>query len=268
MPSGAESVSQGHRQPGSRGWFNSNGVRILRTLKSVHGGQDLDSQTIMLVEDEPQITEMLRFALERAGYSTRIARSAEEALRMLDGPLPGALIIDWMLPGASGIELARQLRRDELFADLPMIMLTARGEEADTLKGFDAGVDDYITKPFSPRELIARIRALQRRSTRSEAGVVQIENLSLDLNNHSVSVAGEPVRLGPTEFKMLALLVQQPNRTFSRSQLLDRIWGRSADVEERTVDVHILRLRRALKEHAFDNRIETVRGLGYRFAPQ
>ncbi len=220
----------------------------------------------MLVEDEPQISEMLRFALQRAGFATRVAGSAEEALRMLDGPLPGVLIIDWMLPGASGVELARQLRRDDLFADLPMIMLTARGEEADTLKGFDAGVDDYITKPFSPRELIARIRALQRRSTRSDTGVVQVENLSVDINNHSVSVDGQTVPVGPTEFRLLALLVQQPDRTFTRAQLLDRIWGRAADVEERTVDVHILRLRRALRDYCWDARIETVRGLGYRFA--
>ena len=185
---------------------------------------------------------------------------------MLDGPLPGTLVIDWMLPGVSGVELARRLRRDEMFAQLPMIMLTARGEEADTLKGFDAGVDDYITKPFSPRELIARVRALQRRAGQPSDGVVQIGNLTIDLKSHRLSVDGQAIHLGPTEFRLLSFLVQHPDRAFDRAQLLDRVWGRSVYVEERTVDVHVLRLRRALKPHGLDKLIETVRGIGYRFA--
>jgi two-component system, OmpR family, phosphate regulon response regulator PhoB len=227
----------------------------------------MNTQTVMLVEDEPEISEMLTFALNRAGFTTRAASSAEEALRMLDGPLPGALIIDWMLPGASGVELARRLRHDKLFADLPMIMLTARGEEADKLKGFDAGIDDYITKPFSPRELIARLRALQRRSGQPADGVVRIGDLTIDLNSHRLTIADQPIHLGPTEFRLLSFLVQHPNRAFDRAQLLDRVWGRSVYVEERTVDVHVLRLRRALKGHGLDKWLETVRGVGYRFAP-
>jgi two-component system, OmpR family, phosphate regulon response regulator PhoB len=226
----------------------------------------MDTQTILLVEDEPEIAEMLTFALNRAGFTTRIAGSAEEALKMLDGPLPGTLVIDWMLPGASGVELARRLRRDEMFSQLPMIMLTARGEETDTLKGFDAGVDDYMTKPFSPRELIARVRALQRRAGQPNDGVIRIGELTIDLKSHRLSAAGVPIHLGPTEFRLLSFLVQHPDRAFDRAQLLDRVWGRSVYVEERTVDVHVLRLRRALKPYGLDKLIETVRGIGYRFA--
>jgi len=227
--------------------------------------QTMNTQTILLVEDEPEISDMLTFALNRAGFTTRTAGSAEDALKMLDGPLPGALIIDWMLPGASGVELARRLRRDELFADLPMIMLTARGEEADKLKGFDVGVDDYLTKPFSPRELIARIRALQRRSGQPAEGVIRVGDLTVDLNSHRLTVRDQPVHLGPTEFRLLSFLIQHPERAFDRAQLLDRVWGRSVYVEERTVDVHVLRLRRALKPYGVDTWVETVRGVGYRF---
>jgi two-component system, OmpR family, phosphate regulon response regulator PhoB len=226
----------------------------------------MDTQTILLVEDEPEIAEMLTFALNRAGFTTRIAGSAEEALKMLDGPLPGTLVIDWMLPGASGVELARRLRRDEVFSQLPMIMLTARGEEADTLKGFDAGIDDYMTKPFSPRELIARVRALQRRSGQPADGIIRAGELTIDLKSHRLSVRDAPIHLGPTEFRLLSFLVQHPDRAFDRAQLLDRVWGRSVYVEERTVDVHVLRLRRALKPYGLDKLIETVRGIGYRFA--
>lgn len=225
----------------------------------------MNTQTIMLVEDEPEISEMLTFALNRAGFETRSAGSAEEALRMLDGPLPGAIIIDWMLPGASGVELARRLRGDALFADLPMIMLTARGEETDKLKGFDAGVDDYLTKPFSPRELIARIRALQRRSGQPAEGVIRAGDLVIDQLSHRVTIRDEPIHLGPTEFRLLSFLAQHPERAFDRAQLLDRVWGRSVYVEERTVDVHVLRLRRALKPYGLDTWIETVRSVGYRF---
>jgi two-component system phosphate regulon response regulator PhoB len=226
----------------------------------------MNTQTVLLVEDEPEISEMLIFALNRAGFSTRAAGSAEEALKMLEGPLPGALIIDWMLPGVSGVELARRLRRDELFADLPMIMLTARGEEADKLKGFDVGVDDYLTKPFSPRELIARIRALQRRSGQPAEGIIRVGDLTIDLNSHRLTVRDQVIHLGPTEFRLLSFLIQHPERAFDRAQLLDRVWGRSVYVEERTVDVHVLRLRRALKPFGLDAWVETVRGVGYRFA--
>jgi len=227
----------------------------------------MTSQTVLLVEDEPEIREMLTFALNRAGFNTLCAGNAEEALQLLDGPMPAVIVIDWMLPGASGIDLARRLRRDELFADLPMIMLTARGEEADKLKGFDSGVDDYLTKPFSPRELIARIRALQRRSGGAVDGRLTIGLLTVDLKSHRLMFGETPIHLGPTEFRLLTFLMQHPDRAFDRAQLLDRVWGRSVYVEERTVDVHVLRLRRALKPFRLDTLVETVRGVGYRLAP-
>ena len=227
----------------------------------------MTTQTVMLVEDEIEIREMLSFALTRAGFDTLCAGSAEEALRLLDGPTPAVIIIDWMLPGASGVELARRLRRDELFVDLPIIMLTARGEEVDKLKGFESGVDDYITKPFSPRELIARIRALQRRSGAALDGRLAIGNLIVDLKSHRLTIGDTPIHLGPTEFRLLTFLMQHPDRAFDRAQLLDRVWGRSVYVEERTVDVHILRLRRALKPFGLDALVETVRGVGYRLSP-
>lgn len=227
----------------------------------------MTTQTVMLVEDEIEIREMLSFALTRAGFDTLCAGSAEEALRLLDGPAPSVIIIDWMLPGASGVELARRLRRDELFVDLPIIMLTARGEEVDKLKGFESGVDDYITKPFSPRELIARIRALQRRSGAALDGRLAIGNLIVDLKSHRLTIGDTPIHLGPTEFRLLTFLMQHPDRAFDRAQLLDRVWGRSVYVEERTVDVHILRLRRALKPFGLDALVETVRGVGYRLSP-
>jgi two-component system phosphate regulon response regulator PhoB len=226
----------------------------------------MTTQTVMLVEDEPEIREMLTFALNRAGFDTVGAGSAEEAMQLLDGPVPTVVVIDWMLPGASGIDLARRLRRDELFADLPMIMLTARGEEADKLKGFDAGVDDYLTKPFSPRELVARIRALQRRAGGAVDGRLAVGQLTVDLKSHRVAFGETPIHLGPTEFRLLAFFMQHPDRAFDRAQLLDRVWGRSVFLEERTVDVHILRLRRTLKPFRLDALVQTVRGVGYRLA--
>ena len=226
----------------------------------------METQTVMLVEDELEIREMLTFALTRAGFNAIGAASAEEAMRLLDGPLPAVLVIDWMLPGASGIDLAMRLRRDKLFTDLPIIMLTARGEEADKLKGFDAGVDDYLTKPFSPRELVARIRALQRRAGGVVDGILKIDALEIDLKSHRITIGDTPIHLGPTEFRLLTFLMQHPDRAFDRAQLLDRVWGRSVYVEERTVDVHVLRLRRALKPYGLDALVETVRGVGYRLA--
>ncbi len=227
----------------------------------------MTSQTILLVEDEQEIREMLRFSLSRAGFAVREAESAEAALKALDGPLPGLLIIDWMLPGMSGVELARRLRRDRHTTALPIIMLTARGEEADKLKSFDSGVDDYVVKPFSPKELIARVRALLRRSGAPADDLLEAGPIQLDLAAHRVAVHGKPVTMGPTEFRLLALFMAHPHRAFQRSQLLDQVWGRSAYLEERTVDVHVLRLRKALKPHGLHTAIETVRGVGYRFAP-
>ena len=219
---------------------------------------------ILLVEDETDIHEMLSFAFERAGLDVQIAETAEQALEILDGPLPSLVIIDWMLPGMTGIELARRLRRDPLTGDLPLLMLTARGEESDKLKSFDAGVDDYVTKPFSPRELIARVRALLRRSGDPADGILALGPLTLDTKGHHVSVGSDRIHVGPTEFRLLELLMRNPNRAFDRTQLLDRVWGRNVYLEERTVDVHVLRLRKALHPFGMDKAVETVRGVGYR----
>ena len=221
---------------------------------------------ILLVEDETDIREMLSFAFERAGLAVQTAETAEQALDLLDGPLPSLVIIDWMLPGMSGIELARRLRRDPLTTELPLLMLTARGEESDKLKSFDAGIDDYVTKPFSPRELIARIRALLRRSGNPEDGVLALGPLTLDTRGHHVRVGDDRVDVGPTEFRLLELLMRNPNRAFDRTQLLDRVWGRNVYVEERTVDVHVLRLRKALTPFGMGKAVQTVRGVGYRLA--
>ena len=224
------------------------------------------SNSVLVIEDEQEVREMLSFSLTRSGFTVCEAANAEEALRRLDGPLPSLVIIDWMLPGMNGVDLARRLRRDEHTANLPMIMLTARGEQADKLKSFDSGVDDYITKPFSPKELVARMRALLRRSGAPEDGVLKSGALRLDLNAHKLSVEGKAVKIGPTEFRLLELFMRNPNRAFGRSQLLDRVWGRSIYVEERTVDVHVLRLRKTLKPHGLHKLVQTVRGVGYRFS--
>jgi two-component system phosphate regulon response regulator PhoB len=222
--------------------------------------------TVLIVEDEDEIRDMLSFSLARAGYSVVSAADAEEALQSLDGPLPDLIIIDWMLPGMSGIDLARIMRNDAVTSDLPMIMLTAKGEEVDKLKSFEAGVDDYVTKPFSPRELIARVKAILRRSGAPEEGVLVVERLKLDTRARRLSVDGDEVRIGPTEFRLLEFLMRHPERVFDRGQLLDRVWGRTVYIEERTVDVHVLRLRKILAPFGLDNFIQTVRGVGYRFS--
>lgn len=226
----------------------------------------LDS--VLLVEDEADIREMLTFTLERSGFNVVSAETAEQALEILDGPLPNLVLIDWMLPGMSGVDLARRLRRDPLTAELPLLMLTARGEESDKLKSFDAGIDDYVTKPFSPRELTARVKALLRRSGEPENGVLAHGRLCLDTRAHSVRVGDQTVSLGPTEFRLLELLMRHPDRAFDRTQLLDRVWGRNVYIEERTVDVHVLRLRKALSPFGMANAVETVRGVGYRLSAQ
>lgn len=226
----------------------------------------MNANVILLIEDEAEIRDMLRFSLTRAGFEVWDVESAEAALARLDGVLPGLLIIDWMLPGMSGVELARRLRQDPLTAQLPMIMLTARGEETDKLKSFDSGIDDYMTKPFSPRELIARVKALLRRSGAPEDGILECDRIGLDLKAHQLIIDGSPTSIGPTEFRLLELFVNHPGRAFDRSQLLDRVWGRSVYIEERTVDVHVLRLRKVLKPFGLDHLIQTVRGVGYRFS--
>ncbi len=230
------------------------------------GVTDVSRNSVLLIEDEPEIREMLTFSLERAGFDVVAAATAEQALDILDGPLPQLLIIDWMLPGMSGVELARRLRRDPLTADLPLVMLTARGEESDKLKSFDAGIDDYVTKPFSPRELVARIKALMRRVGNPADGKIQAGGVEIDTNSHRLTVNGAPVHVGPTELRLLEMLMRHPDRAFARAQLLDRVWGRNVYVEERTIDVHVLRLRKALAPFGADDHIQTVRGVGYRFS--
>lgn len=227
----------------------------------------MSGNRVLVVEDEADIRDMLSFSLERAGYSVIESPDAEQALQRLEGPLPDLVIIDWMLPGLSGLDLARRLRRDPLTAELPLLMLTARGDEADKLRSFDVGIDDYVTKPFSPRELVARIRAVLRRTGSPEAGQLQFGDLVLDTQSHRLSVGGEPIHAGPTEFRLLEFLMRHPDRAFDREQLLDRVWGRSVYVEERTVDVHILRLRKVLAPHDKAGWVQTVRGVGYRFSP-
>lgn len=224
------------------------------------------AESILLVEDEPEIREMLSFSLVRAGFDVIETDSAETALERLQGPPPKLLIIDWRLPGMSGVDLVRRLRRDPVTAELPLIMLTARGEESDKLAGFDAGIDDYVVKPFSPKELIARVKSLLRRAGSTADGKVVAGLIEVDTRGHRVTVRGSRVHLGPLEFRLLEQLMRWPERAFDRAQLLDRVWGRNVFVEERTVDVHILRLRKALAPFGADGCIETVRGVGYRFA--
>ncbi|MBU0592217.1 MAG: phosphate regulon transcriptional regulator PhoB [Gammaproteobacteria bacterium] len=222
---------------------------------------------ILVVEDEPAIQELLSFNLQQAGHHTLNATSAEQALSLLRDTLPDLILLDWMLPGVSGIEFARRLKADAYTRTIPIIMLTARGEEQDKIVGFDTGADDYITKPFSPRELMARIKAvLRRRAPQMTDDPVEIGGLRLDPACHRVTASGRPVDLGPTEFRLLHFLMTHAERVHSRSQLLDQVWGNQVFVEDRTVDVHIRRLRRALEETGHEHLIQTVRGSGYRFS--
>jgi two-component system phosphate regulon response regulator PhoB len=229
----------------------------------------MTDKTILLIEDEAAIREMLCMALERAGYRVWQAGDGAEAERLLADGLPDLILLDWMLPGASGPEIARHLRRDEVTRKVPIIMLTARSEEEDCVRGLDSGVDDYITKPFSPRELVARIRALLRRASPAEAdGTIDADGLVLDTHSHRVSARGTALEMGPTEFRLLQFFMTHPERVYSRTQLLDMVWSRGSFVEERTVDVHIRRLRKALEEGGYDHMVQTVRGAGYRFSAQ
>ena len=221
--------------------------------------------SILVVEDDPEIRELLVFTLTREGYNVIEADTAEVALQKLDSRVPDLILVDWMLPGMDGVELAKRLRREELTTQTPLVMLTARGEETDKLKSFAGGIDDYITKPFSPRELLARVKALLRRSGRPQNNLVEASGIWLDLNSYRMTVHGKEIQISPTEYKLLEVLMRNPDRAFERSQLLDRVWGRQIYVEERTVDVHMLRLRKILKPHGVDTTLQTVRGIGYRF---
>ena len=225
------------------------------------------STTILVVEDEPAIQELISVNLSFAGHKVLRAFDAEQAQTLIRAELPDLILLDWMLPGASGITLAKKLRADERTRQVPVIMLTAKGAENDKIEGLEAGADDYITKPFSPKELMARIKAvLRRRAPQLTDDVIQIGSLKLDPATHRVTGNGLALTVGPTEFRLLHFFMTHTERVFSRAQLLDQVWGDHVFVEERTVDVHIRRLRKALEPSGHENHIETVRGAGYRFA--
>ncbi|UNK41403.1 phosphate regulon transcriptional regulator PhoB [Luteimonas sp. S4-F44] len=222
---------------------------------------------ILIVDDEPAIRDMVAFALRKGEFEPMHAGDAREAQSAIVDRVPDLILLDWMLPGTSGLELARRWRKDALTRDIPIIMLTARGEENDRVGGLEAGVDDYVVKPFSARELLARIRAVMRRARDDdEDGSVTVGTLRIDGAAHRVFASNEPVQIGPTEYRLLHFFMTHPERVYSRSQLLDHVWGGSVYVEERTVDVHIRRLRKTLEPSGLDGMVQTVRGAGYRFS--
>lgn len=219
---------------------------------------------IVVVEDDPAIQEVLRYTLIQAGFNVQLAGSAEDGLTFVRNVLPDVLLVDVMLPGVSGTTFAKQIRQDPRTRDVPLIMVTARADEADRVQGLDIGADDYVTKPFSPRELVARIRAVLRRRAPEHSGdVLEASSLKLDPVSHTVSFEGQPLDLGPTEFKLLQYLMSHPGRVFSRQQLLNAVWGDHRFIEERTVDVYVRRLRAGLGSEA-EKLVETVRGVGYK----
>ncbi|HEY7772681.1 MAG TPA: phosphate regulon transcriptional regulator PhoB [Marinagarivorans sp.] len=227
------------------------------------------SKTILIVDDEAPIRDMLRVALEMAEYNCLEAGDAQTAHAIIVDKKPDLIILDWMMPGTSGMELARRLKRDQLTAEIPIIMLTAKGEEDNKIQGLEAGADDYITKPFSPRELVARLKAVLRRTDALSTGdPIIVEGLCLDPSSHRVTISQTPVQMGPTEYRLLEFFLTHQERVYTRNQLLDHVWGGNVYVEERTVDVHIRRLRKALTIEGHDRFIQTVRGAGYRFSPK
>ncbi len=221
---------------------------------------------VLIVEDELAIREMVAFHLSRAGFSVLEAEDCRAARALLANERPAIALIDWMLPDMSGLELTRMLKRDKDYPDLSIIMLTARAEEHDKVSGLDSGADDYITKPFSPRELIARIQAVLRRTKGGDEELLTLGLLELDIPGQRVTNAGVAAKLGPTEYRLLEFFMTHPDRVYSRAQLLDRVWGANVYVDERTVDVHVRRLRKALSGSDADKYIQTVRGSGYRFS--
>ncbi len=227
----------------------------------------MSSLNVLVVEDEDAIREMLVMVLEQASLQVSAVASAEQALQSLAENRVDLLLLDWMLPGISGVELARRLKKDPGYKDLPIILLTARGEEEDKIRGLEIGADDYVTKPFSPKELLARIKAVMRRSGKlSEQGQLSVGDLTLDAEQHRLSIAGKTVDVSPTEFRLMQFFMTNPDKVYSRTHLLDQVWGRSVYIEERTVDVHIRRLRKLLAEFDREDLIQTVRGFGYRFS--
>jgi len=223
--------------------------------------------TILVVEDEDSIRAMLLLVLEQAGFIAHAASDAKAAQAVLDQTPVDLILLDWMLPGISGAEWARRLRKESAYQELPIILLTARGEEEDKVRGFDVGVDDYMTKPFSPKELIARIRAVLRRSGKLQGGgQIVLGDMALDAEQHRLSIGERQLEVSPTEFRLMQFFMTHPDKVYTRTQLLDQVWGRSVYIEERTVDVHIRRLRKILSEYGREELLQTVRGFGYRFS--
>ena len=227
----------------------------------------MTGKQILIVEDEKPIRDMIAFGLRRAGFDVREAEDCAAARASIADLRPDLVLVDWMLPDQTGLELTRAVKRNKDTADLPVILLTARAEEQDKVAGLEGGADDYVTKPFSPRELLARIQAVLRRSTPAGAGeAIEAGALRIDTAGHRVTVGDQTVPLGPTEYRLLQFFMEHPERVYGRGQLLDRVWGGNVYVEERTVDVHIRRLRKALEPYACDGLVQTVRGSGYRFS--
>jgi two-component system phosphate regulon response regulator PhoB len=227
----------------------------------------MTSKQILIVEDEKPIRDMIAFGLRRAGFDVREAEDSSGARASIADHRPDLMLVDWMLPDQSGLELTRAVKRNKDTEDLPVIMLTARADEHDKVSGLEGGADDYVTKPFSPRELLARINAVLRRSAPAgSGGAIEAGGLVLDTASHRVTAGGQTVALGPTEYRLLQFFMEHPERVYTRGQVRDRVWGGNVYVEERTVDVHIRRLRKALEPFASDGLIQTVRGSGYRFS--
>jgi two-component system phosphate regulon response regulator PhoB len=230
-------------------------------------GPVMTGKQILIVEDEKPIRDMIAFGLRRAGFTVSEAEDCSEARSRIADSRPDLLLVDWMLPDQSGLELTRSIKRNKETQDLPVILLTARAEEQDKVAGLEGGADDYVTKPFSPRELLARIQAVLRRTSPTASGeAIEAGALRLDPVSHRVLAGEQTVSLGPTEYRLLQFFMEHPERVYARSQLLDRVWGGNVYVEERTVDVHIRRLRKALEPFACDSLVQTVRGSGYRFS--
>ncbi|MGH8556801.1 MAG: phosphate regulon transcriptional regulator PhoB [Methylococcales bacterium] len=224
---------------------------------------------ILLVEDETAIRDMLAMLLEQAGFAVRGVSDVQSADRCLKESMPNIILLDWMLPGISGVEWCRRLKRDKTYSSIPVILVSARGEEEDRVRGLDVGADDYICKPFSPKELVARIRAVLRRSVLSEnTERIEKQGIVLSLDEHRLKIDDIVVTLSPTEYRLLEFFMTHPDKVYSRGQLLDHVWGRSTYIEERTVDVHIRRLRKILARFEREDLVQTVRGFGYRFSLQ
>jgi len=227
-----------------------------------------NTQTILVVEDEEAIRNMLQYSLVQEGFLCREAKNVDEAREIISVDNPNLILLDWMLPGMSGIDYARRLRSNDETKDIPIIMLTAKGQEDEKVRGLETGADDYITKPFSTKELVARIKALLRRHGKMSSNIIEVAGLTLNPETYRISINQKDIEVSPTEFKLLHFFISHPERVYSRSSLLDHVWGQNKYVEERTVDVHIRRLRKTLAPFDFDKHIQTVRSIGYRFSIQ